>query len=136
MNTTRASPPLRHSCISGEGIAITVPAAISLSVMSWLAWAKRRFSCSVLDKAFTTRMPVMFSRMTRTTTSSRRCTRLYIGRPLADTTNTTRISTGSMATRIMAKEASITSATHTPPMSSMGARTQRVWNCCTADWTL
>ena len=109
---------------------------MSLSVMSWLARAKRRFSYSVLDRAFTTRMPVIFSRMTRTTTSSRCCTLLYMGRPLADTANTTRISTGSMATRIMASDASITSETHTPPMSSMGARTHRVWNCCTADWTL
>lgn len=59
-----------------------------------------------------------------------------MGRPLADTASTTTMSTGSMATRIMASGASMISDTATPPTSSMGARTHRVWNCCTADWAL
>ncbi len=122
--------------MKGEGMAITVPAAMSLSAIASLARAKRRFSYSVLDRAFTTRMPVMFSRMTRTTPSSFCCTWRYMGRPLADTASTTSSSTGSMAASTRAREASITRVTATPPASSMGARTHRVWSCWTADWTL
>ena len=68
-------------------------------------------------------MPVMFSRMMRTTLSSRFWTVLYMGMPLAQTKNTTARSTGSMTTRIMASGRSMASVITMPPSSSMGART-------------
>ena len=122
--------------MKGPGTAITVPASTSVSVMSRLAASKRRFSYSVLDRAFTTRMPVMFSRMIRTRASSFVCTLVYMGMPLADTASTMAMSRGSISTRIRARRASITSVTATPPRSSMGARMHRAWSCCTEDCTL
>lgn len=73
--TTRVSPMFRHICMNGPGTAITVLARMSARVMESLAARKRRFSYSVLESAFTTRMPVMSSRIVRTTPSSRSCTR-------------------------------------------------------------
>ena len=55
-------------------MAMMVLALMSARVMASLLLSKRRFSYSVLDSAFTTRMPEMSSRITRTTSSRRSCT--------------------------------------------------------------
>ena len=55
-------------------MAMMMLALMSARVMASLAPPKQAFSYSVLDRAFTTRMPVMSSRMIRTTSSSRSCT--------------------------------------------------------------
>ena len=60
---------------------MTVLASTSARVIASFTPAKRRFSYSVLDSAFTTRMPVMSSRIVRTTSSRRSCTRWYKGMP-------------------------------------------------------
>ena len=73
-HTTSVSPMLRHICISGPGMAMMVLALMSARVMASLLRPKRRFSYSILDSAFTTRMPEMSSRITRTTSSRRSCT--------------------------------------------------------------
>ena len=136
ISTTRVRPMFRQNCMKGPGMAMTVLARMSVSVISPLAPAKRRISYSVLERAFTTRMPVMFSRMIRTRVSSLVWTAANRGMPRAETVSTTRIRKGSITTRIMARPGSIRRVTASPPRSIMGARMQRAWSCCTEDWTL
>ena len=71
-------------------------------------------------------MPVMFSRMIRTTSSIPRCTRSYRGIPLDDTNTTSAIRTGAITHRIRASPVSIVSVTAMPPSSMIGARIPRV----------
>ena len=134
--TTRARPMFRQSCMKGPGMAMTVAAAMSRSAISSLARAKRRFSKSDLLRAFTTRIPVIFSRMMRTTASSFSWTVTNMGMPLEDTKRMIPSSSGSITTMIMARGASMVMATNTPPTSMMGARTHRVCSCWEADCTL
>ena len=112
------------------------PARMSRCAVSSEAAAKRRRSCSSRESAFTTRMPVMFSRMTRTTSSMPRCTRSYRGMPLRETQTTSAIMTGAMMQRIDARRGSITSVMPIPPRSMIGARMPIVCEDWMKDCTL
>ena len=104
-----------------------------LRYISSLASSKRRFSYSFLDSAFTTRMPVMFSRMMRTTLSSFSWTTLNSGMPLRETKKMKRPSGMMMATRMEASTTSMLNIMRMPPSIRNGARTHiacRVWANC------
>ena len=75
MTTTSVSPTFRKKVMMGPGKDMMMLAFSSSWVSCSLETANRVVSCASLDRAFTTRMPVMFSRMMRTTPSRLRCTR-------------------------------------------------------------
>ena len=72
-------------------------------------------------------MPVMFSRMIRTSVSIRRCTSSYSGIPFQEMNVISTIMTGAMTQRMDASPTSIVRVMAVPPRSMIGARIPMVW---------
>ena len=72
-------------------------------------------------------MPVMFSRMIRTMSSTHCCTFSYRGMPFQDTNTTSPIMMGARMHRTDASPTSMVSVIAMPPISRIGARTPMAW---------
>ena len=104
-------PRFTASGMAGPKSAIARSARVEAAVSSRFAPANRRTSCSSWPKAFTTRMPPRYSRVTEFTPSRPSCTRRKRGKPVSrltvisaaaigTTTASTRESPGSRMTAI------------------------------------
>ena len=78
---TSVRPRLSSRFIAGLVNVIVIPAFVSFFTTSWFTSWKRSFSYAVLDSAFMTRMPAMFSRTVRTSLSIDRWDSENNGRP-------------------------------------------------------
>ncbi len=115
------------------------PVASCMSVSSALAFPNRPCSYSSRTKARITRLPVICSRSTRFTVSSRTCIDRNSGRSRRTMSATEMPSTGTTATSTADSGTSRPSASTMPPTHMMGADTIRVnvirtsiWTCCTS----
>jgi hypothetical protein len=124
---------------TGNISASRLPVPRATSVRSALALRNRRCSYSSRTKARMTRLPVICSRSTRFTVSSRTCMDRNSGRSLRTISVTQIASTGTTATSTPDSGTSRPSAITMPPTHMMGADTisvnvirASIWTCCTS----
>ncbi len=124
---------------TGNISASRLPVPRDTSVRSALAFRKRCCSYSSRTKARMTRLPVICSRSTRFTVSSRSCIARNSGRSLRTISVTQIASTGTTPTSTPESGTSRPSAITMPPTHMIGADTisvnvirASIWTCCTS----
>lgn len=137
--TTASEDRFTTSITSGNISASSRPVPSETSVRSVLARPNRSVSYRSRTKARMTRLPVICSRSTRLTVSSRFCMERKSGRSRQTTTPTEAAITGSTASSTPESGTSWPSAMITPPTHMMGAVTisvkvirASIWTCWTS----
>ena len=128
-------PRFTVSEMAGPKSASALSARVEALVSSRFAPANRRTSCSSRPKAFTTRMPPRYSRVTEFTPSSPSCTRRKRGNPVSRLAVMSAAATGTTTASTSESPGSRMTAMTRLPTATMGALAKMRISPFTNAWT-